>query len=89
MVDVHIRPAIERDVEGLARMCAFLWPDGSVDEHWREVHAKIRYGKSGSLPLALFVAEEMTGVPCGFIEVGLRSHADACDTKHSVGYIEG
>src|ERR1700722_401586 len=27
--------------------------------------------------------------PDGFIEVGLRSHADGCDTRHPVGFIEG
>jgi aminoglycoside 6'-N-acetyltransferase I len=25
----------------------------------------------------------------GFVEVGLRSHADGCDTAHAVGFIEG
>jgi aminoglycoside 6'-N-acetyltransferase I len=25
----------------------------------------------------------------GFLEVGLRSHADGCDTSHAVGFIEG
>jgi aminoglycoside 6'-N-acetyltransferase I len=40
------------------------------------------------MPLVVFVAEADGGV-VGFIEVGLRSHADGCDTRHSVGFIEG
>lgn len=93
MANVIIRKAAEPDAEGVGAMCALLWPDGSIEEHRKEVDAKIRSGKSGSLPLVLFVAEqaqcEAAGALCGFIEVGLRSHADGCDTDHPVGYIEG
>jgi aminoglycoside 6'-N-acetyltransferase I len=93
MARVFIRQGAERDAEDLGVMCALLWPDGSAVEHRKEVDAKIRSGRSGSLPLILFVAEqaqcEAAGALCGFIEVGLRSHADGCDTEHPVGYIEG
>ena len=55
----------------------------------REVEQKIASGKSGTLPVALLVAEEDDGKVSGFIEVGLRSHADGCETARPVGYIEG
>jgi aminoglycoside 6'-N-acetyltransferase I len=41
-----------------------------------------------TLPLVLFVAERQ-GRVIGFIEVGLRSHADGCDGARPVGFIEG
>src|SRR5687767_8774541 len=42
-----------------------------------------------TLPLVSFVAEAEDGRLAGFIEVGLRSHADACDGRRAVGFIEG
>jgi aminoglycoside 6'-N-acetyltransferase I len=51
--------------------------------------AAILSGESTStLPLVLVVAE-IAGEVVGFIEVGLRSHADGCDTRYPVGFIEG
>jgi aminoglycoside 6'-N-acetyltransferase I len=41
-----------------------------------------------TLPLAVFVAED-AGAIVGFIEVGLRSHADGCDPSRAVGFVEG
>jgi aminoglycoside 6'-N-acetyltransferase I len=41
-----------------------------------------------TLPLEIFVAEQ-DGILLGFIEIGLRSHADGCDGRKPVGYIEG
>jgi GNAT superfamily N-acetyltransferase len=41
-----------------------------------------------TLPLTLFVAER-DGSVIGFVEVGLRSHADGCDARRPVGFIEG
>ncbi len=40
------------------------------------------------MPLVLFVAVDDTRL-LGFIEVGLRSHADGCDPRRPVGFIEG
>ena len=40
------------------------------------------------MPLVVFVAE-VDGMVAGFIEVGLRSHADGCDTRQPVGFVEG
>jgi len=41
------------------------------------------------MPVALYVAESEGRSLVGFIEVGLRSHADGCDTKTPVGFVEG
>ena len=38
---------------------------------------------------AVFVAEVAGGTLIGFLEVGLRSHADHCNPAHPVGYVEG
>jgi aminoglycoside 6'-N-acetyltransferase I len=42
-----------------------------------------------TLPLALFVAEDAESRTIGFVEVALRSHADGCDARQPVGFIEG
>jgi len=41
------------------------------------------------MPLIELVAEDGSGMLVGFVEVGLRSHADGCDVSHAVGYVEG
>ena len=41
-----------------------------------------------TLPLVAFVAEVRRRAG-GFIEVGLRSHADGCDGRRPVGFVEG
>jgi len=85
---VKIRQALSIDLEGVARLSSALWPEAPIAEH-RDHAAAILSGKPPStLPLVLFVAEIERQV-VGFIEVGLRSHADGCDTSHPVGFIEG
>src|SRR5262249_57392382 len=42
-----------------------------------------------TLPMAIYVAAASDGSLLGFVEVGLRSHADGCDSRHAVGYVEG
>jgi aminoglycoside 6'-N-acetyltransferase I len=89
VMTVKVRRAKSTDARELAGLCGLLWPDGHIEEHLREVKQKITTGKSGTLPVAIFVAEDSNGPLAGFIEVGLRSHADGCDTAQPVGYIEG
>lgn len=84
-----IRSAQPADAHAIAELCAQLWPDASVDEHQHKVGQKIAEGRSGSLPVAIFVAEDDRNSLAGFIEVGLRSHVDGCDTARPVGFIEG
>jgi aminoglycoside 6'-N-acetyltransferase I len=63
-----------------------LWPDSSAEEHLRELES--------GLPAVNFVAASFVGDDereslIGFVEAGLRSHADGCDPRHPVGYVEG
>ena len=77
------------DREQLARLREVLWPESSAEEHAKEL-LEILDGKGfGTMPLAELVAEESNGALVGFLEVGLRSHADGCDVSRAVGYVEG
>ena len=77
------------DREQLARLREVLWPESSAEEHAKEL-LEILDGKGfGTMPLTELVAEERNGVLVGFLEVGLRSHADGCDVSRAVGYVEG
>jgi aminoglycoside 6'-N-acetyltransferase I len=66
-----------------------LWPDGSVEEHTAELTEILGGAPRGTLPSVILVAESADGVIVGFLEAGLRSHADGCDPRLPVGYIEG
>jgi aminoglycoside 6'-N-acetyltransferase I len=78
-----VRQGRESDRHALARMRTLLWPEASFEEHLQELD---RAG--GSLPTVNLVAEDHGNV-VGFVEAGLRSHADGCDTARPVGFIEG
>ena len=39
--------------------------------------------------MAILVSHDNDGKLTGFIEVGLRSHADGCDIAQPVGFVEG
>jgi aminoglycoside 6'-N-acetyltransferase I len=66
-----------------------LWPESSAVEHSKEL-LEILSGKGlGTMPLIELVATDAGGTLVGFLEVGLRSHADGCEVSHAVGYIEG
>ena len=66
-----------------------LWPESSAEEHARELAPLLVEKKYGTMPLAIFVAEAESGELAGFLEAGLRSHADGCDPRHAVGFVEG
>jgi aminoglycoside 6'-N-acetyltransferase I len=85
----HIRAARPADRDPLARLRHALWPESSAEDHAREL-ALVLAGKApGILPTAVFVAESSDARLLGFLEAGLRSHADGCDPAHPVGYVEG
>jgi len=84
-----VRRARPEDVDRIAAMRVLLWPEGSLEEHRAEAEALLATGMSGTLPAATFVAETGEGLLTGFIDVGLRSHADACNPVRPVGFIEG
>jgi aminoglycoside 6'-N-acetyltransferase I len=77
------------DERELAQMRALLWPDASAEEHLREAEAALAAGAAGNLPNTILVSLGEGETLSGFLEVGLRSHADGCDTRHSVGFVEG
>ncbi len=85
----RVRAAIERDLRQIVSLGMALWPDEpgpEIDEHMRATLAGL---PRSTLPLTLFVVEDSNDRLIGFIEVGLRSHADGCDGRQPVGFIEG
>jgi aminoglycoside 6'-N-acetyltransferase I len=85
----RIRAVEPADRDQLAEMRAALWPDGSIEEHARELVNIIARGMSGTLPMTILVAAAADGRLIGFLEAGLRSHADGCDPAIPVGFVEG
>lgn len=85
---VRIRAAAKADCAELARLRALLWPDASAEEHRRELE-QVFSGPTAATPSAIFVAEAANERLVGFLETGLRSHADGCDPSRAVGFIEG
>jgi aminoglycoside 6'-N-acetyltransferase I len=84
-----VRQAEIADQYELAKMRELLWPESSMEDHRREVEAVLRSRKYGTLPMAILVSQGEAGTLTGFIEVGLRSHADGCDPAQPVGFVEG
>ena len=66
-----------------------MWPGTYAAEHARELEPILAGDTPGAMPLINFVAEIADGTLAGFAEVDLRSHADGCDPKRPVGYLEG
>jgi aminoglycoside 6'-N-acetyltransferase I len=89
MPNPTIRPAQLHDADEIAKMCELLWPDTPVDEHRKEIAYLLTSGHYGTLPATIFVAQDETDKLIGFLQAGLRSHADGCDTAHPVGFVEG
>jgi aminoglycoside 6'-N-acetyltransferase I len=84
-----VRQARASDRNDLAKMRVLLWPDSSLDENMRELDDALGSGMSGILPLAILVSHDEDGALTGFLEVGLRSHADGCNPARLVGFVEG
>ena len=83
-----VRRAQPQDQKRLAMLRHELWPEGSVKEHARELAPILRGESPFTLPYVVFVAES-DGAIIGFAEVGLRSHAEECDPRQPVGFLEG
>ena len=86
---ISIRTAQQGDEDQLAELRALLWPDETFEQHRREVQKLIQSGMSGTSAAAVLVAIDSSEGLAGFLEVGLRSHADGCDVAQTVGYVEG
>ncbi|MEO7111073.1 MAG: GNAT family N-acetyltransferase [Polyangiaceae bacterium] len=89
---MKIRPAIAGDREALAEMFFALRQDQTLDEHAHEIDTIFAGTFASTLPYALFVAEtdgDVTNEVIGFAEVGMRSHAEGCDSARPAGFVEG
>jgi aminoglycoside 6'-N-acetyltransferase I len=86
---ITIRPAQPKDFPQVAAMRVLLWPDGSFGEHLAELEAGQTSPAQPGFPVATLVAEDAQGKLVGFLEVGLRSHADGCDPTRPAGFVEG
>jgi aminoglycoside 6'-N-acetyltransferase I len=86
---IKVRQARVSDRHELAAMAGLLWPDATIEEHLKDIESFLHSGKYGTLAMTVLVSQIEDGTLTGFIEVGLRSHADGCDPAQPVGYIEG
>jgi len=81
---MNIRPAQPADTADWLRMRNVLWPS---DDHASEIEEYFASGPSVLLAIVL-VAERSSGGLAGFIEVGLRTYAEGCESS-PVPFIEG
>jgi len=84
-----ISPATAADLHALAAMFHALWRDLTPEEHARDLAPLLDGKPPGTLPDVVLVAVDAEGRLAGFVDVGLRSHADGCDCSRPVGYLEG
>jgi aminoglycoside 6'-N-acetyltransferase I len=70
-------------------MCALLWPGTSIEVHSQEIGRLLTSGMYGALPAVILISYREEGTINGFLQVGLRSHADGCDPAQPVGFVEG
>ena len=82
----RVRPVERGDAKAWASMRRALWPEGSADEHEREIE-KFFAGRARE-PLAVLIAEDSGGQPLGFAELSIRPYAEGCATDR-IGYLEG
>jgi aminoglycoside 6'-N-acetyltransferase I len=85
---VAVRQARPSDLKTVMAHAIALWPDEPPAGMRRHMRALLAGKPESTLPLVIFLAERWERA-IGFIEVGLRSHADGCDGRRPVGYIEG
>jgi aminoglycoside 6'-N-acetyltransferase I len=85
----QVRQAHRSDKNELAKIRVLLWPESSVEVHRKELESILRFRMYGTLPMTILVSQDDGGALTGFIEIGLRSHADGCDPARPVGFVEG
>jgi aminoglycoside 6'-N-acetyltransferase I len=89
MEQLVVRRAELEDLSEVAEMCHRLWPEAGAAEHAEDMAPLLAGKPPGALPAVVLLAQESKSRIVGFIEVGLRSHADGCKSFRPVGYIEG
>jgi aminoglycoside 6'-N-acetyltransferase I len=87
--EVCIRQAQPSDCQQLALFDEALWPDSSAEQRARDLTPILEGSAILPRPLMNLIAEASGQKLVGFLEVGLRSHADGCNPACSVGFIEG
>ncbi len=85
---MDIRQATPSDLEPPLALRARLWPDALPDQERGSVQALLAGRPESTLPLVMFIAL-VDGSAVGFVEVGLRSHADGCEPTRPCGFLEG
>ena len=84
---VTIRPAHPSDRRALAAARAELLPNATREEHEAELAAILAGRASDTLPRD--PVADAAGALVGFVEIGERSHADGCDSRRPVAFVEG
>ena len=82
-----VRELERRDVDAWAAMRGRLWPDANSAELVQEARDFVQNG-CGLLLDAVFLAEDDTARPIGFLEMSLRVTSDGCDSS-PVPHVEG
>ena len=80
--DVRVRRSTAGDWAQWLRMSEALFPDELLEDIERGMRDFVARNEG-----AVFIAERADGTPCGFVEVGLRSYAEGCESN-PVPYIE-
>lgn len=81
-----IRHATKSDSEAWLELRHALWPDGSRDEHRREIENFL--AGMAREPQAVLIAECEDGHVVGFAELSIRPYAEGC-TSDRVAFLEG
>ena len=82
---MKIRHASTGDTEDWLKLRCALWPEGTRDEHRREIESFL--AGTAVEPQAVLLAER-DGRIVGFAELSIRSHAEGCTTNR-VAFLEG
>src|SRR5262249_14677167 len=89
MDEIVIRTGSPEDCAELAHLRYALWPGSTVDQHRAELELLLAGTFPMPLPYTTLVAQDEHGRIVGFADVDLRSHADGCDPRRPVGFLEG
>lgn len=85
---MHVRLAASGDFERIVALRQQLWPEMADADNRAEVAAIVAGTPRSTLPLVILVADD-AGQVVGFVEVGLRSHADGCNPVRPCAFLEG
>jgi hypothetical protein len=87
MEQIVVRQAGLGDLSEVAEMCHCLWPDADAAEHEQDLTPLLGGQSLGAFPAIVLLAQDTKGRIVGFIEVGLRSHADGCNPSRPVALL--